>query len=234
MSRARAHLRALAWGFGVLVVCGAVPVADAQTVPEIYLYVNDFTDPPTLLRDEFNALTSLCYDLDVETTAEVAILIVNTTLPSGINPFAVEAFERAGIGKPGEDNGLLLVVSTDERAWRFEVGYGLEGALPAARVGQIGTDVLAPSLAAGDFFNGIYNATVAVGQEIVDKYVPGAPGRPPALIVIDWGKLALAIAVFLLVAAFSKGRMFLWLGNVHKRGGFSGGRSGGAGARGRF
>jgi len=218
----------------ILLLVVASSSVTSQSVPEIFLYVNDLTEPRTLLADEADALTDLCYEVDVLSTAEIAILIVNTTLPLGIDLFASDTFAANGIGKEGEDNGVLLLVSTDERRWRIEVGYGLEGILNDAKVGSIGRAELDPALAVEDFFTGIYNATLAIGQEIVDNYVPGtAANGPPALFVIDWPKVAITVVVFLVVAAFSRGRVLLWLGNVHRRGGFGGGRSGGGGARGR-
>ena len=219
----------------VFLLAAASPLVVSQPVPEVFLYVNDLTEPRTLFVDESDTLTDLCYEVDVRTTAEIAILIVNTTLPSGIDRFVSDTFAANGIGKAGEDNGVLLVVSTDELRWRIEVGYGLEGILNDGKVGTIGRAILDPALAVGDFFTGIYDATLAIGQEIVDNYVPGtAPSGVPSLIVIDWPKLAITIAVFLVVAAFSRGRVLLWLGNINRRGGFGGGRSGGGGARGRF
>ena len=213
--------------------------AAAQDVPAIYLYVNDLTTPGTLTSDEVGALEDLCYQVDRISSAEIAILVVNTTLPLGIVQFSIDTFAKNGIGKRGLDNGLLLVVSTDERAWRFEVGYGLEGTLPAPFVGRVGLDNLTPALQAGNFFDGIYNATYAVGTQIVNHYDPNAgKGFPnPLLWVLDWKNVAIVVAVFLGVAVLTRGRSFLWLGtlfSLFKRGGFGGGRSGGGGAKGRF
>jgi hypothetical protein len=52
--------------------------------------------------------------------------------------------------------------------------------------------------------------------------------------VVDWRAVAIGVGIFILVSAITKGRVFFWFGNVFKRGGFSGGRSGGGGARGKF
>ncbi len=223
--------------FLVLIVATSSAAAVAQEVPTIYLYVNDLTDPGTLLYDEFDALEDLCYRVDTLTSAEIAILIVNTTQPWGIDLFAVKTFEANAIGKAGRDNGVLFVVSTDERAWRFEVGYGLEAVLNDALVGRIGRDNLTPALQAGDFFQGIYDATYQVALEIVTKYDVGAANPNPALVVVDWKAVAIVAGVFVGVAILTRGRAFLWLGSVvslFRRGRFGGGRSGGGGARGKF
>jgi len=220
----------------VAVAMSGFPVI-AQDVPTIYLYVNDLTTPGTLLSDEFNALEDLCYRVDSLTSAEVAILVVNTTQPWGIDVFAARTFSANGIGKAGRDNGVLLVVSTDERAWRFEVGYGIEGILNDALVGRIGRDNLTPALEAGDFYGGIYDATYAAGSEIVSRYDAGSANPEPSLLVLDWKAVAIVVVVFLAVSVLTRGRSFLWIGalfNLYRRGGFGGGRTGGGGARGKY
>ena len=221
----------------VFAILGTSVQVSAQDIPTIYLYVNDLTDPGALLYDEFNSLEDLCFQVDSITSAEIAILIVNTTQPWGIDTFAVKTFEANGIGKAGMDNGVLLVVSTDERAWRFEVGYGLEGVLNDALVGRVGRDNLTPALQGGDLYAGIYDAAYAIGTEIVSRYDAGAANPEPSLFVIDWKAVALVVVVFLVISILTKGRSLLWIGSLFslfRRGGFGGGRSGGGGARGKF
>jgi uncharacterized protein len=220
----------------VLTFTAGAGVVRAQDIPTIYLYVNDLTNPGALLSNEISSIENLCVQVDQITSAEIAILLVNTTDPWALDAFALKTFEANGIGKKGRDNGVLLVISTDARAWRFEVGYGLEGALPDSFVGRVGLDNLTPALQAGDFYTGIYDATWAVGNRIVEKYDAGAANPQPNLIVFDWRAFAIIVAVFIGVAIVTRGRSLLWVGalfRLFRRGGFGGGRSGGGGASGR-
>lgn len=57
------------------------------------------------------------HQVDYWTTAEIVALTVNTTEPLGLDFFLLQTFEANAIGKEGRDNGVLIVVSTDERAW---------------------------------------------------------------------------------------------------------------------
>jgi len=216
------------------VLCPGVGIATAD-VPTLHLYVNDLASPHALLNFEARDIEGICYQVDFETTAEIAVLIVNTTLPQGINGFAEEAFRVNGIGKPGQDNGVLIVVSTDERAWRIEVGYGLQAILTAPVVGRIGRDLMEPNLTVDNYYDAVHDGTEAVGQLILDKYVPPTGERPtPDLIVVNWRAVAIGIGIFILLSVITKGRILFWFGNIFTRGGFSGGRSGGGGARGKF
>src|SRR3990172_7241 len=50
--------------------------------------------------------------------------------------------------------------------------------------------------------------------------------------VFDWRGIAVGVAVVLLVGLLTRGRIFLWVGNVLKRGGVGGGRPRGGGGEG--
>ena len=216
----------------VALLASIVPVA-AQEVPDIYLYVNDLASPGALLYDEEDSLDSLCLEIDQLSSAEVAILVVNTTAPLAIEEFGFRTFEANAIGKAGKDNGLLIILAVDEGAWRIEVGYGLEGILTDGKVGQYARTWLEPAINASDYYGGLYDVTLAMGQDIVDHYDESSGGGQPQLWVYDWRGIALGVAVVLAIGVLTKGRMFLWVGNVFMRGGFGGGRSGGGGASGR-
>ena len=245
----------------VLVLALSPPSTEGPEIPDLYRYVNDLSDPSALSSEEVAVLDAACGDLDDGTTAEVAVLIVDTTAPMGIDEFAFRTFERNGIGKAGKDNGILLVISVDERLWRIEVGYGVEPVLTDARVGRIGRDILAPNLTSGDYFAGIQGTVVAIGDHIRAEYDPGAPPRQdPWASVCAPSFLVFLVTAFVLFAAWSlyvhrHPEVAAWyrgpstggggsteshamgrtqFGGSGPRGGFGGGRSGGGGARGRF
>jgi uncharacterized protein len=215
---------------GLILFIPLSTIVHGQDFPTIFLYVNDLTEPSTLFLSEVESIEDLCFQVDRQTSAEIAVLIVNTTQPSGIDLFSVKTFEENEIGKRGLDNGVLIVVSTDEKQWRVEVGYGLEAILNDAKVGSIGRSTLSPAFDSGDLYGGIYDATLAIGQEIVDNYAPpgGNPFGVPSLYEIDWRVVAIAVVIFILVG----GGGFVFVGSVFRRRGFGGGRSGGGGAKG--
>lgn len=183
-------------GFAVLVVALTAPPPEGPAIPELHPYVNDLSDPPTLTSDEVDALDAMCQELDAYTTVELAVLIVDTTQPWGLARYTGETFEANGIGKAGKDNGILLVISADERAWRIEIGYGLESVLTDSRVGRIGRDFLAPNLTAGDYYAGIDGTVQAISQIISFEYDPGAAVRPPGA---DWSSVCVPLALGVLV-----------------------------------
>ncbi len=218
----------------VVAVCSLSAATHAEDLPKLSLYVNDLTTPPTLLQSESDDITSICLQVDNITTAEIAVLIVNSTGTLGIDMYAAQTFQQNGIGKAGQNNGVLILVSMNEKLWRIEVGYGLEGILNDAKVGAIGRSTLSVAFETGDYYGGIFNATLDIGQEIVDNYQPPqeTPTGNASLFGLDWRSIIIGIVIFIAVAVLTKGKAVLWVGNIFKRGGFGGGESGGGEADG--
>ena len=53
------------------------------------------------------------------------------------------------------DDGAILVVALDDRRMRFEIGYGLEGAVPDALARRIIAEIIAPRFYEQDFAGGL-------------------------------------------------------------------------------
>ena len=85
-----------------------------------------------------------------QTGHQVLVWIGRTTAGVPIEDFAVKAFKAWGVGRRGQDDGLVLFIFADDRTARFEVGYGLEGSFPDISAARIIREVLAPKLQAGD------------------------------------------------------------------------------------
>jgi uncharacterized protein len=138
--------------------------------PDYSGYVNDYTG---LLDNEWkNRIEQLCTQVESDTGAEIAVAIVPTLQGVTQEEYAVRLFEKWGIGKADEDNGVLLLISPEgevgSRPLRIEVGYGLEGAITDLEAGRI-----VDSMKAGlnqDFGQGIYDGVTAIANEIYEEY----------------------------------------------------------------
>lgn len=80
---------------------------------------------------------------------QIAVLIVKN-FPEGydVDKYASEVFRKWGVGHKGLDNGILLVIATEARKIRIEVGYGLEGSYPDAAAART-IDKMKPLLTKG-------------------------------------------------------------------------------------
>ncbi|MBI5078906.1 TPM domain-containing protein, partial [Candidatus Saganbacteria bacterium] len=114
--------------------CGTVLAKDA-VFPPYGGFVNDFAgvlDPAMIKK-----MGELSYVLEQETSAELVVVTIKTTAPLDPKEYAVKLFKEWKIGKAGKDNGILILLSTDEQRVEIEVGYGLEGTVNDAKAGEI-------------------------------------------------------------------------------------------------
>ena len=83
--------------------------------------------------------------LERETSAEIAVVVVDST--SGLTPFdfALAIHRVWGVGKSGKDNGLVFLWVPAQRAIFISVGPGLQGVLPDRRTGRIRDEQILPA-----------------------------------------------------------------------------------------
>jgi uncharacterized protein len=226
---------------GAVLLAPSMPTASATDYPTLQYWVTDQVG--VLLSHEVADIEANCIEVFDAKGAEMAVLIVNTTLPDGIDTFAVKTFEKNKLGQEGRDDGLLIVVSVSEGTWRVEVGYGLEGVLPDSLVGRIADEQLVPFLNESDYYQGLLYTTAFLGREILDNY-EGKPVKEKSPYPVSWLPCTtwqlVVLVVFLALAVATKGRIIWWLPYlIMGRGGsggrsWGGGRSGGGGASGKW
>ena len=95
---------------------------------------------------------------------EVAVVAVESIGDNDARMFATELFKHWGIGKKGEDNGLLiqLVTELSQRSVVFETGYGIEGTLPDAICYRLQQQYMIPDMKEGDYSTGMLKGVAAV------------------------------------------------------------------------
>ena len=112
--------------------------------------------PPSPASEKI--IYSIGRELDSKTTAQVAVLTVPTLDGEPIENYALKVLRGWGIGSRDKNNGVLIVVATQDRQSRIEVGYGLEGALPDGLTGRLQDDTMLPYFKQGQYDKGIVNA----------------------------------------------------------------------------
>ncbi|MFQ5952713.1 MAG: TPM domain-containing protein [Candidatus Omnitrophota bacterium] len=164
-------MRRLASIFLILMICfGTVLSCGAQEVrfPSPVGFVNDYAG--VLSPGAKSEIESLARRIEEKTTAEVVVVTVRSTAPLTIEQYAVELFQKWGIGKKGTDNGVLILVAVDDRKVRIEVGYGLEGAITDLQSKIIIEDLMTPAFKKGDFSLGVSAGVVMLAKLIRDEY----------------------------------------------------------------
>lgn len=146
------------WLVLVLVLLSPAAWLGAESVKDLPAptgYVNDFAG--VLSATTKDQLESLCTQVDRQAHAQIAVVTINTLdNDQPIEEFATELEDKWGVGNK-DDRGVLMIFVMKPRRGRIEVGYGLEGILNDAKVGDIGRSMV-PAANQGD-----YNAAIPLG-----------------------------------------------------------------------
>jgi len=150
-----------------LIVSSAETSGRAANLPMPSHYVEDYAN--VINASQESSLNGILQELEQKTGAQYIILTVETTGGMSIEQFSVELAEKWKLGQKGKDNGMLFVLAKNDRKWRFEVGYGLEGFITDQYCGRVGREVLVPYLKQGNYSEGIYQANLKIVQKIATE-----------------------------------------------------------------
>jgi len=85
-----------------------------------------------------------------------------------IEDFSLALAEKWQPGEEGKDNGLILILTMEERLVRIEVGYGLEGVLTDGTAGALIDNVMMPYLKQGNFNLAFLNTAGATANTVAE------------------------------------------------------------------
>jgi len=125
-------------------------------------YVSDPNDIISAPKEQ--RINQLLYELEQKSSVEVAVVMLPSIGQEIPKSFAVDLFQKWGIGKSDTDNGLLIITVMDQRRTEFEVGYGLEGILTDVVCYRIGMNEIVPYFKQGNFGGGIESAVLRVKE----------------------------------------------------------------------
>lgn len=200
--------------------------AQAETVPQLSRYATDLAG--VLAQPDLDRLEAFLQDYERQTSNQFVLLIVPSLEGQSVEDYSLRVAEKNGIGKSGKDNGLLFLVSINDRIMRFEVGYGLEAVLTDALTSVIIRDIVAPEFRRGD-----YMAGVSAGLQAAVKAASGeftAEDTPRSDRAEKKGGNVFGLLLFLLILFFVlKNRKGGRGGGIFFIGPFGGGFGGGGG-----
>jgi uncharacterized protein len=223
--------------FSFFLIEGKAQAEDIQIpVPVGDIYVQDFAN--LLNEQEKTELRTLGRNIENQTTAQIAVLTIDTIGDHPIEEFANQAFRQYGIGSKEEDNGVLLVLSMNDREVRIEVGYGLEGRIPDGKAGRILDEVTIPYLQNQQANSAIIETYKVLANEVLAEYgieegqqSVQQPEQQPAegegLGIPAWLLIIIVVVVLFLDFKFFGGALTHILLAILSRGG--GGKGGGGG-----
>ena len=208
-----------------------------DALPKPTDYVSDLAN--VLSPEAIARIDSVCAQLD-HSAANAQIAVVTIHSLDGEDPaeYANELEDKWKMGRKGTDRGVLIFLAVDDHQRRIEAGYGLEGILNDAKLGDIGR-AMVPSLKAGDYDTAITGAVDSVAQVIAADAKVTLNEQPDSEAMpvrhIHHGsilpKLILIVLVLIFYGAGSLLRMLFGYGLLSSilGGGYRGGGWGGGG-----
>jgi uncharacterized protein len=234
----------------MLLTAGNVFAAEKYPAPQGA--VNDFAN--VIDAENATKMDALAREVLEKTgTAIVVAIVPSIGENEDYTMYANGLYQAWGIGKKGEDKGVLIFLTVKERKVRIETGYGVEGILPDGLVGEILDKYVVPFLKEGNYGKGLYNAMYACSAYIAkdaNVQLSGSPApyrphnRAQQKGVNIFGLIFFFIAAVLLLGTRKGREMLPWIlllflsggrgggggGFGGGFGGFGGGMSGGGGA----
>ncbi|MEI2393987.1 TPM domain-containing protein [Paenibacillus phytohabitans] len=144
-------------------------------------YVNDFAG--VIDQKTENYMVNYGVKLHQQTGAQVVLVTVNTTNGTPMEEYATSLFNAWGVGSAAKNNGVLLLLSTQDDDYWAVPGKGLEDTLNDNVLSRILSESLEPDFAKKDYsagarktygaliqsLGGIYSETVSTKNYVSDN-----------------------------------------------------------------
>ncbi len=154
------------------------PVSSWPSKPAKYV-----TDNAGMINATFaHELNGYLQELEQKTGVQFVIVTVKSLEGEPKENFALAIAEHWKIGRKGQDDGLIFLISEQDRVYRFETGYGLEGVLTDGFLGDVGRERMVPFFKKGEFQNGVAAASLTIIGELAkhnDVQITGMPKLKP-------------------------------------------------------
>lgn len=137
-------------------------------IPSLKRYATDLTG--TINSYKLIQLDQQLKRFEQQTSNQVVFLMIPSLGDVTVEDFAFEVAEKNKIGTKENSNGILFLVSLNDRKMRIEVGYGLEGALPDALASSILRNEVKPYFKRGKYLEGVVSGLSAILASTKGEY----------------------------------------------------------------
>ena len=119
-----------------------------------------------LTAEQESEIEDMLYAINQRTGVELAVYTIETLNGQDIETKANDLFRELGLGDSEKNNGLLLLIALNDRKFRLEVGYGLEGTIPDTKAAEI-INTMTPYFKEGNYADGI-KAAVSKTENVLN------------------------------------------------------------------
>lgn len=173
-----------------LFLLGSSDIKAQDYLPEKPKFQTSVYDKAKMMSsNEVKRLEQKLVNYSDTTSTQIVVLTISSLEGNDIAMYATELAHKWGIGQKGKDNGVLLLVSKDDRMMTIRTGYGVEHLLTDALSKRIIENIITPAFKQGNYFQGLDQGTDAIIQIMSGEYhgeraYEGPGGRIPALFVV--------------------------------------------------
>ena len=143
-----------------------------QDIPMVHLQdrTRYVSNPDGILSPyAVGTMDSILYALEEKTGIQTLVVVVTGIEGGDCFDFAYRLGQEMGVGQKERNNGLVVLLSTDERCIQFATGYGLEGIIPDAICKRIQNRHMIEHLSKGDWDTGMVE-----GIRALNGYLDGS------------------------------------------------------------
>lgn len=130
--------------------------------------VYDYAD--VLSSSEENSLKQKLLNYADSTSTQIVIVTIDDLQGEDIGILTPKWAHEWGVGQEKEDNGVMILLSKNDRKIWISPGYGLEPQLTAGITGEIIRNVIIPEFKAGSYYNGLDKGTDTIFEVIKGTY----------------------------------------------------------------
>ena len=203
--------------------------ADLPERPQPARLVNDLAG--VLRPEEAQELERKLNTYNDSTSTQIAIVIIRSVGVYEIADFAQRIGQKWGVGQKDKNNGIMLLVATEDRKVTIQTGYGMEERVTDAASKRIIQNVIVPNFKNSNYYAGLDQATDQI-MGLASGLFKADP-KPKAGKGFNMRTLIIIIVILLLLSRMFRGnggrgstfsRRGAFLGGL---GGFGGGFGGG-------
>ncbi|OYX82346.1 MAG: methanol dehydrogenase [Flavobacteriales bacterium 32-34-25] len=160
------------FAFLLIVLFSSNCIFSQFTIPEkpslqtsVYDYANLFN------ANEKTQLEEKLIRYSDTTTTQIVVITVESLKGEDVSLLATKWGHTWGVGGTAkDDNGVIILISKNDRKIAINPGYGLEDRLTAGIGGEIIRNIILPEFKAGSYYNGINKGTDALFDVFKGKY----------------------------------------------------------------
>jgi len=145
----------------------SLPLA-ALEIPELKGRVNDYAN--MLSPQAVSILEARLAEIEKSDSTQLVVLTIPSLEGNAIEDFSIKVVEKWRIGQKKLDNGVILLISKEDRKIRIEVGFGLEGRLTDLLAGRIIDNIIKPEFRAERYDEGVINGVNAIMDAVKGEF----------------------------------------------------------------